>query len=155
MKREKEWIIIEGLKLIYERARSFREVLQARDSLNCVVFASGFQHSLKAGYDYGVEGTPFLEIPTFSDTKEAESEEMFHGTMLLRHLSFFSSLRLRVFQWKALKPWPKWWIHRLHTLEQLHRLFGIWFMLSFVNSNNYVFCTFSNCWFMVLCRLFL
>lgn len=77
MKGEKEWILTEGLKLIYDRARSCWEVLQTRESLNRVVFASIFQHGLKAGHDYGVEGTPFLKILNFSDTAEAEAEEMF------------------------------------------------------------------------------
>lgn len=64
---------------IYKRARSCQETLQVRDTLNRVVFASGFQHSLKAGCVHDVERTPILEIPNFSNMAEAEEKEVYRA----------------------------------------------------------------------------
>lgn len=70
-------MVMEGFQLVYERAKSCRDTCQVRDVMNRVVFASGFRHGLKSGYDYHALGVSIFEVPMFSETAEADAGKAF------------------------------------------------------------------------------
>lgn len=74
---DREWMVSEGFKLVFNRARSCKETRVKRDEMTCAVFSSGYQNGLKEGYAFQAQGIPLLEVPTYAPNMEAEAVAAF------------------------------------------------------------------------------
>lgn len=71
------WMVSEGFKLVYGRARSCRDTYLVRDAMIRAVFSSGYQHGLREGYEFHAKDVPLDEVPTYSETTESAAEADF------------------------------------------------------------------------------
>lgn len=112
---EKGWIISEGFNQVYEGNLGCCETPEAIDTLNQAIFAYGFQHGLRAGYEHCAQKTPLQDVFSFSATIEAEAQEAFLVLLLMCHPYYFKYLQTPRFPLKRSKPCPQLLIPHLRS----------------------------------------